>query len=121
MTEREKTHSERKMVGECSVPLFQYPGVPAGFCGKQAFGQHERPDAYNGFVPGLACPKHGGPELSAAIAKRTVIRFDGPPGHVAGRFIEAERDGASVNCGEWVQDEDDWLLVLHTTPEETDD
>ena len=40
------------------------------------------------------------------------IRFDGPPGPVSGRFIEVERDGASISIGEWRDDGDDWLLVL---------
>ncbi len=41
-----------------------------------------------------------------------VIRFDGPPSHESGRFIEVEKDGASISFGEWRQDGDDWLLVL---------
>lgn len=62
-------------VGKCSVPMWQ-GGCPAGFCDKDAFG--ERPPSkqfrdantgelfradlrYNGYVPGLACPIHGGP------------------------------------------------------------
>ncbi len=40
------------------------------------------------------------------------IRFDGPPGPVSGRFIEVERDGASISFGEWRDDGDDCLLVL---------
>ena len=46
------------------------------------------------------------------MSKRLVIRFDGPPSHESGRFIEVELDGASVSYGEWEQDGDDWLLVL---------
>lgn len=62
--------------GKCAVPMW-CGGLPAGFCDKPAFG--ERPpgkewrDAYtgarrridgkySGYVPGLACPDHGGPE-----------------------------------------------------------
>lgn len=62
-------------IGKCSVPMWQC-GCPAGFCDEPAYG--ERPagkqfrDAYtgelkrldgryNGYVPGLACPGHGGP------------------------------------------------------------
>lgn len=61
--------------GKCSVPMW-VNGVPAGFCDNDAFG--ERPDCetfrdrygniirwdgkYSGYVPGLACPYHGGPE-----------------------------------------------------------
>lgn len=44
---------------------------------------------------------------------RIAIRFDGPPGAISGRFIEAERDGKGINCGEWIQDGEDWLLVLN--------
>lgn len=41
------------------------------------------------------------------------IRFDGPPEHVAGRFVEVEDDtGVSISIGEWVQDGDYWLLAL---------
>jgi hypothetical protein len=40
------------------------------------------------------------------------IRFDGPPSHESGRFIEVERDGASISFGKWKQDGDDWLLEL---------
>ena len=39
------------------------------------------------------------------------IRFDGPPGHRCGRFIEAELDGRSISL-EWKQDGDDYMLVL---------
>lgn len=46
------------------------------------------------------------------MSKRLVIRFDGPPSHESGRFIEVELDGASVSYGEWEQDGDYWLLVL---------
>lgn len=61
--------------GTCSVPMFNFQGCPAGFCDERAFG--ERPPArvitpaigypyredgrYAGYVPGLACPMHGGP------------------------------------------------------------
>lgn len=62
--------------GLCSVPMW-CDGLPAGFCDCVAYG--ERPpckmlrDArtgelfrvdgkYNGYVPGLACPNHGGPK-----------------------------------------------------------
>lgn len=41
-----------------------------------------------------------------------VIRFDGPPEHEAGRFVECELDGSSVSLGEWKQDGDYWVLVM---------
>ncbi len=44
------------------------------------------------------------------------IRFDGPPSHVSGRFIEVEDDrGRSIKVGEWRQDGPDWLLVIPDT------
>lgn len=63
--------------GKCSVPMWMYPGIPAGLCGKAAYGK--RPECktywnysaneemrtdgrYNGYVPGLACEEHGGPK-----------------------------------------------------------
>ena len=60
----------------------------------------------------LVCHNHGGPTLHQAIAGRIAIRFDGPPGPHGGRFIEVERDGASVGLGDWVESGDCWLLVL---------
>jgi hypothetical protein len=61
--------------GLCSVPMWMN-GVPAGFCNKKAYG--ERPSCkqyrdghgrlcrtdgkFDGYVPYLACPGHGGPE-----------------------------------------------------------
>ena len=64
------------MKGKCSVPMWRYPGIPAGVCGKDAFGPRPEPEyywhnsggerkrsdlKYDGYVPGLACPAHGGP------------------------------------------------------------
>ena len=62
--------------GRCSVPMWTYPGMPAGFCDQAAFGRRppcdEYRDAageirrtdgkYNGYVPALACTMHGGPD-----------------------------------------------------------
>ncbi len=43
------------------------------------------------------------------------IRFDGPPDHESGRFVEVEdEDGRSINAGEWKQDGEFWLLVIDT-------
>jgi len=62
-------------VGRCSVPMW-CGGLPAGFCDRDAYGErppgamwrdaytgerHRRDGRYNGYVPGLACPIHGGP------------------------------------------------------------
>ena len=49
------------------------------------------------------------------------ILFDGPPGPVAGRFVEVEApEGRSIRVGEWREREDGyWALVLRaTTPGE---
>lgn len=62
--------------GKCSVPMCM-AGCPAGFCDERAFGErplgatHRRWDwfewrddgLYSGYVPGLACPIHGGPKV----------------------------------------------------------
>jgi hypothetical protein len=42
------------------------------------------------------------------------IRFDGPPGHESGRFVEVEdASGKSFRMGEWVEGQDGhWLLVF---------
>lgn len=49
----------------------------------------------------------------AAGVETIQIRFDGPPGPVAGRFVEVEDvNGKSISIGEWVQDGEYWLLVI---------
>ena len=62
-------------VGKCSVPMC-IGGLPAGFCDNPAYGEPlpyktfrlhngeiKRFDGgYCGYVPGLACPAHGGPK-----------------------------------------------------------
>jgi len=62
-------------VGKCSAPMWM-GGCPSGFCDQPAYG--ERPHSakfrdpwtgrerrvdgkYDGYVSGLACPQHGGP------------------------------------------------------------
>lgn len=60
-------------VGKCSVPMW-CNGMPSGFCDEPAYseppksrtfrignGEERREDGrYNGYVPALACPNHGG-------------------------------------------------------------
>ena len=41
-----------------------------------------------------------------------VIRFDGPPEHDAGRFVEVERDGASIKFGRWAEHGEYWFLAI---------
>ena len=63
-------------VGKCSVPMW-CGGCPDGFCDEPAYGFrppcpdyyspvtgqiHRLDEKYSGYVPGLACPRHGGPE-----------------------------------------------------------
>ena len=63
-------------VGKCSVPMWS-GGCPDGRCDKPAYGEPtpgqmfrdawtgelRRVDGkYGGYVPGLACPHHGGPD-----------------------------------------------------------
>ncbi len=45
------------------------------------------------------------------------IVFDGPPGPVAGRFVEVENeDGASISIGAWIERGDGfWVLRIPTT------
>ena len=68
--------------GKCSVPMWA-GGAPAGFCDRTAYGDPipatnrilnihtglmQRIDGrYDGFVPGLACPGHGGPKTRVFI------------------------------------------------------
>ncbi len=61
--------------GKCSVPMWSN-GCPDGFCEEDAYGQrpegetyrdasgriHRHDGLYDGYVPGLACPAHGGPK-----------------------------------------------------------
>jgi hypothetical protein len=63
------------VLGRCSVPMWLM-GVPCGTCENKAYGNRPpsrmfmsysagrmmREDGrYDGYVPGLACPAHGGP------------------------------------------------------------
>lgn len=63
-------------VGKCSVPMW-CNGAPAGFCDEPAYGEYIDGESfivprtgerirfdgkYTGYVPFLACPRHGGPE-----------------------------------------------------------
>lgn len=74
-----KHHRELNEMGEgkCSVPMWSGGGCPDGFCDQPAYGEqppgeiHTRWDGhvyrddgrYAGYVPGLACPAHGGPRV----------------------------------------------------------
>lgn len=73
-------HELTNGLGKCSVPMWM-GGCPAGFCDEQAFGKYVDGERYphaphirqemrgrrtdnkfDGHVPGLACPMHGGPK-----------------------------------------------------------
>jgi hypothetical protein len=71
------------VLGLCSVPMWR-SGLPAGICGKKAYGYRPpsrqwmnyasgemmRTDLkYNGYVPGLACSTHGGPDAKEVVMK----------------------------------------------------
>lgn len=72
-------HQELNELGEgkCSVPQFWGWGGEAGFCDNRAFGnrpsgqtirrwdgfEYRKDGLYAGYVPGLACPIHGGPKI----------------------------------------------------------
>lgn len=79
--------------GRCSVPMWS-GGCPAGFCDSPAFGYREkckdgywrdgytgerkRHDMkYDGYVPGLACPGHGGPKKEEMAHKGDPCEFCG--------------------------------------------
>lgn len=53
-------------VGKCSVPMWM-GGLPAGFCDNEAYGERPKGNKYDGYVPALACPIHGGPEKKQAL------------------------------------------------------
>lgn len=62
-----------------------------------------------------------GCDLAAAPRTLTAddicIVFDGPPEHVAGRFVEVEdRSGVSINAGTWEQSEDGYWRLWITRP-----
>lgn len=77
MSRLSKQHRELKDgKGKCSVPMW-CGGCPGGFCDEDAFGERPESDGfrdpytgqfrrfdgkYEGYVPGLACPAHGGPK-----------------------------------------------------------
>jgi len=116
---------DKNGVGKCSVPMWRN-GMPAGFCDKPAFGnqipsetfrdrdgRRRRTDGkYEGYVPALACPAHGGPP-----APFVDIVFDAPPGPESGRFVEVENAmGESINAGEWIKRKDGYFALRINLP-----
>lgn len=45
--------------GKCSVPMWS-GGYPDGFCDNIAHSEVKHKQKYDGYVPALACPAHGG-------------------------------------------------------------
>ena len=89
-------------VGKCSVPMWS-GGLPAGFCDAPAYGERPKSEQwfnhaarewmrrdlkYNGYVPGLACKAHGGPEMPTHRGDPCVYcntpHDDVPVGHCRG-------------------------------------
>lgn len=83
-------HKELDENGEglCSVPMW-IGGMPGGFCDNAAYGERpsceqyrngftgemQRTDGrYNGYVPALACPGHGGPPKPPATFRTLTNR-----------------------------------------------
>ena len=53
------------------------------------------------------------PVSDIASGDKIEIVFDGPPGPVAGRFVEVERDGKSIRAGAWATRPDGcWALRI---------
>lgn len=83
-------------VGKCSVPMW-CNGLPAGFCDEPAYGApppydgggwreniwtgkpYHRDGRYDGYVPHLACPAHGGPDGPAHEHWVTHFAIGSPP------------------------------------------
>ncbi len=52
------------------------------------------------------------------MEKCSYILFDKSPGRESPGFIEAEREGSSINCGDWEEQDDGlWRLYLNRLPE----
>ena len=79
------------MTGKCSVPMWLYPGIPAGTCGKDAYGEQPKKSDYSDFewhrrrydklpwAPDYACPAHGGPKPQDVAHKCDPCIYCGVP------------------------------------------
>ena len=110
--------------GKCSVPMWCMGG-PAGFCDNPAYGfqlsykQFKRNDGtwfrtdggYDGYVPALACPAHGGPTKEQVLnlcdyCSKRIADCDGRPMFGCGRgndnvyscdgFMERKRNEGQI-------------------------
>lgn len=98
-----------------AVPPIQILGTVADG-GRRALTDEEALPTLPPFLPsGDVIPTGGFVDAREGLLR---IVFDGPPGPESGRFIECENSaGASVRCGEWVQEGTNWVLVVRTLPE----
>jgi len=80
-------HEHRELVngvGKCSKPMWDGYGMPNGFCDQPAYGPYVEGEWYRnaysgervrfdgkfcGYVPALACPRHGGPDAPVTALK----------------------------------------------------
>ena len=65
------------------------------------------------------CSSHSVPKGVSEMKRQEIhVVFDGPPGPVAGRFVEVENaDGASIGVGRWEERGDYWHLIIDDVPE----
>ena len=57
-----------------------------------------------------------------SLAPMMDVVFDGPPEHVAGRFVEVEdADGKSINVGKWLERNDGYWVLRMPRPVEQPD
>jgi hypothetical protein len=118
MAQLSKHHRElTNGIGKCSVPMWS-GGFPSGFCDELAYGK--RPPSqefysyaqmrmvrwdnrYNGYVPGLACVSHGGPQANHfgdPCIRCGIPHDEVPTGPCAGRVTLTEESGASRSGSE---------------------
>lgn len=114
-----------EVAGKCSVPMWT-AGCPDGFCDQAAYGKrpqaptHRRWDGfeyrddglYTGYVPGLACPMHGGPKVPPAnqmstselvwVHLETWAGHRKMPGFVEKRNPKRSRVNYKMPAGTWV-------------------
>lgn len=110
--------TELKPEGTCRVPMWM-GGLPAGHCGEPAWGEYipgptfkdawtgevRRLDGkYHGYVSGLACPKHGGPEPGAPRVLQDGYSDQGRPMYFAfyPDFINLQESPAAFSTKPWV-------------------
>lgn len=116
--------------GKCSCPMWM-GGLPSGQCDAPAWGKYipgeTRRDGwtgqvfrvdggYDGYVPDLACPKHGGPKPDAPRVLQDGTGKDGRPMYFAlyPDFINLQESPAVFDQRPWVAVER--LLKKHPKP-----